>query len=301
MQGNALARATMLPALIAASVAVGWSLWPSLQTIHIHLTGIPDWAQTEVRLGRKVAAAEDDGLVVRAYTGERTLHVTGGLEQPCQRCCFSLDRDVTIDRTTRKLSLQASVPDCPTADYQTREIGTGEVVIEGTVAKLRRRILVGLPVSAALYGTVSEGGCGEQAVGCVSWIDAVRFANRLSQTEGLTPSYYHDEAHLFPYGERDGAVYWAREANGWRLPTEAEWLHAVGNASQHEWTWDRLVEPYSGVVRTQDADGPRVVRGPGRTSRTLPAEDLTFRLVRDKPRKQPETEGELVRPPRERR
>ncbi|MGP8296769.1 formylglycine-generating enzyme family protein [Streptomyces inhibens] len=52
----------------------------------------------------------------------------------------------------------------------------------------------------------------------VSWLDAVRFCNALSQQDGLTPAY---RLHAAVEGiERDAS------ADGYRLPTEAEWEHA---------------------------------------------------------------------------
>ncbi|WP_031068921.1 formylglycine-generating enzyme family protein [Streptomyces sp. NRRL WC-3742] len=50
----------------------------------------------------------------------------------------------------------------------------------------------------------------------VSWHDAVRYCNQLSLREGLVPAYRVD-------GED---VEWERSADGYRLPTEAEWEHA---------------------------------------------------------------------------
>ena len=51
----------------------------------------------------------------------------------------------------------------------------------------------------------------------VSWLDAASFANALSVKDGLTPAY----------AISGSSVTWTRGANGWRLPTEAEWERAA--------------------------------------------------------------------------
>lgn len=50
----------------------------------------------------------------------------------------------------------------------------------------------------------------------VSWLDAVRYCNGRSELEGLTPAYSIEGR----------TVTWDRSADGYRLPTEAEWEYA---------------------------------------------------------------------------
>ena len=81
----------------------------------------------------------------------------------------------------------------------------------------------------------------------MTWLDAVAWCNAFSELEGRTPCYYADPAleQVFRIvKERDApekfgrtpAVYVNWDADGYRLPTRAEWEAAAGSGEQPGWT-----------------------------------------------------------------
>lgn len=195
-------------------------------------------AAEELGLETGITEADlDEYLALYAMLSDSEKAATLELYQTAISAAFDKkEASALMDKAKKKMkSLQKDIAEKQAAlDKMYKEFTSKDSVVKvGSVYMMKTEVTQGLYKAVAGNNPSSFKGNDYRPVERVSWYDAVKFCNLLSERQGLKPCYSvqgSTNADKWGTGGKDYQDYDVEvdeKANGWRLPTEAEWLAAA--------------------------------------------------------------------------
>ncbi len=105
----------------------------------------------------------------------------------------------------------------------------------------------------------------------VSWLDAIRWCNLLSENQGLKPAY-----SILTGGESESPkVLWNRLNDGYRLPTEAEWEYAARSGTNFTYSGSNRPDEVAWFGSSRKKEGQRTYEVKGKQANSWGVYDMS--------------------------